>query len=106
MPIHHFKVIYKLIDAIKTEICKKLPPGHQEEKLGNKLKINFLFILFICLIKFIFIFEGEANVLQYFQINERRKKVSVAGCRCISGILKKNEMYRILRNNEIIYEGI
>ncbi|KAK0083657.1 hypothetical protein PV326_006625 [Microctonus aethiopoides] len=81
VPIHHFKVIYKLIDAIKTEICKKLPPGHQEEKLG------------------------EANVLQYFQINERRKKVGVAGCRCISGVLKKNEMYRILRNDEIIYEG-
>ncbi|KAH0568056.1 translation initiation factor IF-2, mitochondrial isoform X1 [Cotesia glomerata] len=81
IPIHSYKVIYKLIDDIKNEICKKLPPDQVEEKLG------------------------EANVLQHFEITERKKKVNVAGCRCTDGILKKDAHFRIIRNREQIYEG-
>ncbi|XP_008553600.1 translation initiation factor IF-2, mitochondrial [Microplitis demolitor] len=81
VPIHSYKVIYKLIDDIKNEICKKLPPDHVEEKIG------------------------EANVLQHFEITERKKKINVAGCRCTDGILKKDSSCRIIRNGETIYEG-
>ncbi|XP_034938627.1 translation initiation factor IF-2, mitochondrial [Chelonus insularis] len=81
VPIHSHNVIYKFIDDLKEEIRKKLPPTIVEDKLG------------------------EANVLQYFQITEKKKKVSVAGCRCTEGVLKKDAKYKILRNNEIVYEG-
>ncbi|XP_015110739.1 translation initiation factor IF-2, mitochondrial [Diachasma alloeum] len=75
------KIIYKLIDDVKKEIEKKLPPQIKEETLG------------------------KANVLQQFEINEKRKPVNVAGCRCTDGMLTKNGMYRIIRQNENIYEG-
>lgn len=48
---------------------------------------------------------GEANVLQEFQITDKKKKVKVAGCRCVKGNLKKNAMYRLLREQEILYTG-
>lgn len=52
-----------------------------------------------------FNFSGEAEVLQNFFINERNKKVPVAGSKCISGILKKNESYRIIRDGNVIFDG-
>ena len=48
---------------------------------------------------------GEAKVLQKFEINEKNKKVSVAGCRCVKGVLLKSEMYRVVRGNETIFTG-
>lgn len=41
VPIHSYKVIYKLIDDIKNEICKKLPPDHVEEKIGKNSFITY-----------------------------------------------------------------
>lgn len=58
--------------------------------------------------KFILIFHfftGEANVLQEFEITDKKKKVKVAGCRCIKGNLKKDAMYRLMREEKIIYTG-
>lgn len=69
------------MDDIKEELNKKLPPKEVEEVLG------------------------QASVLQQFDINVGRKKVPVAGCRCSSGILKRNAMFRLIRNGEEIYEG-
>lgn len=48
---------------------------------------------------------GEANVLQEFEITEKKKKVKVAGCRCVKGILKKDAMYRLIREQETLYTG-
>ncbi|XP_011301783.1 translation initiation factor IF-2, mitochondrial [Fopius arisanus] len=79
--IRPHKIIYKLIDDVKSEIGKKLAPEMKEEILG------------------------KANVLEQIEINEKRKPVNVAGCRCTDGMLKKGEMYRILRDNETIFEG-
>ncbi|XP_047111095.1 translation initiation factor IF-2, mitochondrial isoform X1 [Schistocerca piceifrons] len=79
--IRHHNVIYKLIDDLKKEISTKLPEKEVEQTLG------------------------EANVLQEFIINEGRKKIPVAGCRCTKGILKKNALYRLVRGEEILYEG-
>lgn len=43
--------------------------------------------------------------MQEFEINEKRKKVKVAGCRCIKGSLKKSELFKVLRDDEVIYVG-
>lgn len=59
------------------------------------------FILTVCLL----FFAGEANVLQEFEINEKKKKVKVAGCRCIKGNLKKTAMYRLIREQETLHTG-
>ncbi|XP_076659263.1 mitochondrial translation initiation factor 2 [Halictus rubicundus] len=79
--IRNYNVIYKLVDDIKQEINNILPQVDVEEVLG------------------------EASVLQEFQINEKKKKVKVAGCRCTKGVLEKSEMYHVIRKNEIIYTG-
>lgn len=80
-PIKKYNVIYKLIEDIIDELNKRLPPTEIEEVLG------------------------EATVLQQFDINEGRKKVPVAGCRCTKGILKRSAMFRLIRNGEKLYEG-
>ncbi|XP_072743834.1 mitochondrial translation initiation factor 2 [Anoplolepis gracilipes] len=79
--IRPYNVIYKLIDDVKTEINTKLPPLDTEEVIG------------------------EANVLQEFEITEKKKKVKVAGCRCVKGNLKKDAMFRLIREQETLYTG-
>lgn len=79
--IKHHNVIYKLIDDIKEEINHKLPEVESEEILG------------------------EAKVLQEFEINVGRKKMPVAGCKCLTGVLKKKSQFRVIRNGEIIHTG-
>ncbi|KAJ8976862.1 hypothetical protein NQ317_014257 [Molorchus minor] len=79
--VRHHNVIYKLIDDVREEINNKLPAKEVEEVLG------------------------EATVLQQFEISEGRKKVTVAGCRCVKGVLKRSAMYKVVRNGEIIYTG-
>lgn len=48
---------------------------------------------------------GEATVLQKYDIDVKNKKVSVAGCRCIKGVLLKSGLYHIIRGNETIFTG-
>ncbi|XP_043509365.1 translation initiation factor IF-2, mitochondrial isoform X1 [Frieseomelitta varia] len=79
--LRFYNVVYKLIDNIKEEIHNVLPEVDTEEIIG------------------------EAKVLQKFEINEKNKKVSVAGCRCVKGVLLKSEMYRVIRGNETIFTG-
>lgn len=79
--IKEFNIIYRLIDDLKEEINRKLPTIDVEEVIG------------------------EANVLQLFDITEGRKEVTVLGCRCVKGTLKKAMHYKIKRNDEIIYDG-
>ncbi|TGZ53879.1 mitochondrial translation initiation factor 2 isoform X1 [Temnothorax longispinosus] len=79
--IRPYNVIYKLIDDIKKELNKRLPMVDAEEVLG------------------------EANVLQEFEITDKKKKIKVAGCRCVKGVLKKDAMYRLMRGQEILYTG-
>lgn len=81
IPIKEHNIIYKLIDDVKDELNKRLAPKEVEEVLG------------------------EATVLKQFDINEGRKKVPVAGCRCVSGLLKRGAMFRLIRNEEKVYEG-
>lgn len=38
-------------------------------------------------------------------VSEGRRKVPIAGCRCVKGLLKKNGLYRIVRENTTVHEG-
>ncbi|KAH8232459.1 hypothetical protein KR032_007205 [Drosophila birchii] len=79
--VRSYNIIYRLIDDLKEQLSSKLPPVEVEEVLG------------------------EANVLQNFLINEGRKEVPVAGCRCTKGLLKKAQKFRLLRDGETVYDG-
>ncbi|XP_063869292.1 LOW QUALITY PROTEIN: translation initiation factor IF-2, mitochondrial-like [Scylla paramamosain] len=79
--ISEHTVIYHLIDHLKERISAQLPIKEEEEVLG------------------------EANVLEEFLITEGRKKVPIAGCRCVKGSLKKNALYRVVRGQETVHEG-
>ncbi|XP_071054403.1 translation initiation factor IF-2, mitochondrial [Onthophagus taurus] len=81
LSIQQHNVIYKLIDDVKEQINSRLPMKEVEEIVG------------------------EAQVLQQFEINEGKRKVPVAGSRCTKGVLKKNLMYRLVRDGSPIYEG-
>ncbi|XP_071868293.1 mitochondrial translation initiation factor 2 isoform X2 [Bombus fervidus] len=81
IPLRLYNIIYKLIDNVKAEINSLLPEVNIEE------------------------ITGEATVLQKFDINEKNKKVSVAGCRCVKGVLLKSGLYHIVRGNENIFTG-
>ncbi|CAK9808198.1 Translation initiation factor IF-2, mitochondrial [Anthophora plagiata] len=79
--VRFYNVVYKLIDNLKDEINNAVPNVDVEETIG------------------------EAEVLQNIEIKDKRKKINVAGCRCIKGVLSKSDMYHVIRNNEIIYTG-
>ncbi|XP_034833856.1 translation initiation factor IF-2, mitochondrial [Maniola hyperantus] len=79
--VKRHNVIYKLVDDIKQELSARIPNRQEEEIIG------------------------EANVLQQFQVSEGKKKVPVAGCRCVKGSLARNALYRVIRRQEVVFEG-
>lgn len=79
--VREANIIYRLVDDLKAEINAKLPPVEVEEQLG------------------------EANVLQIFSITEGKKEVTVLGCRCVNGLLKKNARFKLIRQTEVLYDG-
>ncbi|XP_035449865.2 translation initiation factor IF-2, mitochondrial isoform X3 [Spodoptera frugiperda] len=81
IPIKLHNIIYRLVDDVKEEISARIPKRLEEE------------------------FVGEANVLQQFVVTENKKKVPVAGCRCVKGSLAKNALYRVVRGQEVVFEG-
>lgn len=106
IPIRPYNVIYKLVDDIRKEINNRLPLIDDEEVIGigevmeeemNRRR-KFIFIVRLFPV-------GEANILQEFVITEKKKKVKVAGCRCVKGNLRKTAMYRLIRGQETLYTG-
>ena len=76
------KIIYRLVEALKKDIDSRLPPLPYDEILG------------------------EANVLQVFNVTEGKKKIPVAGSRCVKGVLRKDGMFRLVRGeDEILFDG-
>ena len=47
---------------------------------------------------------GEAAVLKVFKLTGSRK-ATVAGCRVKTGSLARKELYQIIRNDDVIFEG-
>ncbi|KAF5280326.1 hypothetical protein FQR65_LT03135 [Abscondita terminalis] len=78
--VKHHNIIYKLVDSIKQDINELLPPREVDEIIG------------------------EAVVLQQFFINEGRKSIPIAGCRCESGVLKKGSLFKVMRNGQTVHE--
>ncbi|KAL2171439.1 hypothetical protein VTG60DRAFT_2846 [Thermothelomyces hinnuleus] len=76
-------VIYHLIEEVKQRLADALPP---------------------LIIKKV---VGEADVLQVFPINiKRRIYKNIAGCRIGNGYVKKGSKARVIRNGEQIFEGV
>ena len=76
-------IIYRLVDDVKAKLSEKLPPNVTQKVIG------------------------EAEIGQIFDINIKgRKTMLVAGCRIRNGVIAKNARVRVLRDNEIIYDGM
>lgn len=81
--IKRFNVIYHLVDDLKNEISERLPLLDEE------------------------VIYGEGLVLQEFLVNEKNKKIPVAGVRCVKGVLKKsNCLYKVLRRGQEVRSGL
>ena len=83
VPILESNIIYRLIDDVKHKLEERLPP------LTTKKVI------------------GEAEVAQVFDINvKRRGTLPVAGCRVRNGVVMRSGKVRVLRDKDIIYDGM
>ncbi len=81
VPIRTFNVIYHMLNDIKDELTKRIP--FTEEDVPT----------------------GSADVLQTFEISERNKKIPVAGCRVTDGTLEKKQLFKLIRNGQVIHRG-
>lgn len=75
VPLRPFNVIYHMMDDLLEQISNKMPEVEQEKV------------------------EGELSVIMEILINEKHKKVPVAGCKCISGTITKTpeSLFKIIR---------
>ncbi|XP_054166451.1 translation initiation factor IF-2, mitochondrial-like [Oppia nitens] len=81
--IKKFNVIYHLVDDLKKEISDRLPLIDEEVVLG------------------------EALVQQEFVVNDKHRKIPVAGVRCAKGVLKKsNCLYKVIRNEQQVTKDL
>ncbi|KUM59456.1 hypothetical protein ACN42_g7678 [Penicillium freii] len=75
-------IIYKLIDDIKAILSEKLPPT-----VTTRV-------------------TGEAEIQQVFEITVKgREKTAIAGSRVRNGLINKTRKVRVLRGEEIVYDG-
>lgn len=83
VPVVNSNIIYRLIEQLRTKISEQMPSLPKEEELG------------------------EADVLEEFLVGEgKKKKVPVAGCRCTKGALLRKERFRLVRDGEVVHEGL
>ena len=76
-------IIYRLVDDVKAKLSDKLPELVTQKVLG------------------------EAEIAQVFEVNPKgRVKVRIAGCRVKNGVIGRNNKVRVLREKEVIYDGI
>ena len=76
-------IIYRLVDDVKAKLSEHLPPIITQRVLG------------------------EAEVVRIFEISVKRQgKVPIAGCKVRHGIVTRKGKVRIMRNREMIYNGI
>ncbi|KAI2717592.1 hypothetical protein CBS147332_4472 [Penicillium roqueforti] len=75
-------IIYKLIDDVKAILSEKLPPT-------VTMRVT-----------------GEAEIQQVFEITVKgREKTAIAGSRVRNGLINKTRKVRVLRGEEIVYDG-
>jgi translation initiation factor IF-2 len=71
-----------MLNEIKDELTKRIPSTEDDLQTG-------------C-----------ADVLQTFDINERNKKIPVAGCRVVDGSLEKKQLFKLVRQGQVIHRGL
>lgn len=82
VPIIDQNIIYRLVDEVKAELSKHLPPLVTQRVLG------------------------EAEVAQVFEITIKgRKKKNIAGCKVRNGTINRTERVRVMRDGEKVYDG-
>jgi translation initiation factor IF-2 len=81
VPLREHKIIYALIDDLKEEISQKLPLLDVEYQVGKGV------------------------VLKEFTVLEKRKDISVAGCRVNQGVFDKDKLFRVTRDSHVVFEG-
>ncbi|KAH7325073.1 hypothetical protein B0I35DRAFT_174809 [Stachybotrys elegans] len=75
-------VIYHMIDDVKNALSDLLPPLVSHRVIG------------------------EADVLQIFPINIKRRVFrNIAGCRVRNGTIKKSSSVKVIRKGEVVYDG-
>ena len=76
-------IIYKLVDDVKAKLSERLPPTVTQKVIG------------------------EAEIGQVFDIKVKGKStLQVAGCRIRNGVIARNARIRVLRDKNIIYDGM
>jgi translation initiation factor IF-2 len=79
--INH-NIIYRLVDDVKAELSKQLPPLITQRV------------------------TGEAEIAQTFDITiKKRLQKSIAGCKVRNGTVTKSGKVRVFRKNEKIFDG-
>jgi translation initiation factor IF-2 len=77
-------IIYRLVDDVKASLEDVLPPIVRSRVLG------------------------EAEIAQVFEINVKRKKQKIAGCKVRNGTILMNSKVRVARGfgNDVVYSGV
>ncbi|KAF8184878.1 initiation factor 2 [Mycena galopus ATCC 62051] len=83
VPIIRSDIIYRLMEDVKTGVIGLLPTSTEHRVIA------------------------EAKVLQLFQITVKGKKQkTIAGARVTNGLVEKNKLARVVRNGDVIFEGM
>jgi len=75
-------IIYRLVDDVKAELSKHLPPLITQRVMG------------------------EAEIAQIFEINLKgRQQKNIAGCKVRNGTISKSGKVRVMRGGEKVFDG-
>jgi translation initiation factor IF-2 len=76
-------IIYRLVDDVKAELSKHLPPLITQRVMG------------------------EAEIAQIFEINVKgRQQKNIAGCKVRNGTISKSGKVRVMRGGEKVFDGM
>lgn len=82
LQIMNHNVIYKLLDNVRELLTEQLAP-----LVSHRV-------------------TGEAEISQIFEINVKRKvKAAIAGCKVRNGVISTDKKVRVMRGQEVIYDG-
>ena len=81
--ILNHNIIYRLVDDVKAELSKHLPPLITQRV------------------------TGEAEIAQVFTIKlKRRQMKNIAGCKVRNGTISRNSKVRVMRDDEKVFDGM
>lgn len=83
VPIYSSNIIYRIMDEVRDRVTALLPCTYETKV------------------------TGEATVLQLFDIHLKGKTTkTIAGCRVSNGTIEKSKGARVVRNGQVIYNGV